>query len=222
MEEKIKLFGYYRSSCSYRVRIALNIKGIDYDNHPVHLVRDGGEQHQEDFLKLNPKGEVPALVHGKTTISQSMAIFSYLESLHPTPALFPEDAKEKAFCIQACEIVNSGIQPLQNLKVMNYLKERGLGNKEDADVREWCAHWIHTGFVALEKFLKALHRKGPYCLGKEFSAVDAFLVPQAYNANRFEVPMKAFPHLNEINQECLKRKEVQQALPENQQDAPTA
>lgn len=209
------LYSYFRSSCSYRVRIALNYKGIDYEYRPVHLVKDGGEQLKESYLKLNPKGEVPFYVDGDVGISQSMAILMFLEEKYPEKKLLPKDPLKRAHCIQLCELINSGIQPIQNLKVLKYLVNE-LGQEEGVKAK-WANYWITEGFISLENFLKDL--SGTYSIGNELSLADCFLVPQVYNAERFKVDMDRFPHIKKINENCLKLECFQKADPANQPDS---
>jgi len=212
------LYGYWRSSCAYRVRIALGLKGLDYEYRAVHLVRDGGEQRKADYLRLNPLGQVPFLVHGERGLAQSMAIFQYLETLRPEPALFPADAYDRARALQLCEIVNAGIQPLQNLRALQELAARF--GADDAAKAEWSSLWMTRGFEALERELAG--RAGTYALGETPSAVDAFLVPQIYNANRFGLDMGAFPTLSRIDRACAGHAAFAAAEPSRQPDAPSA
>ena len=210
------LYSYFRSSCSYRVRIALNILGISYEYRPVHLVKNGGEQLKQDFLQLNPKGEVPFFVDGETSITQSMAIIDYLDHKHGKRQLFSSSPKMRAKCIELCEIINSGIQPLQNLKVMKTVQQNYA--LSDAQKMAWSKHWIYEGFKALEPAIA--NCSGTYSLGGLVSAVDCFLVPQVYNANRFGIDMSEFPNIKRVNENCLKLEAFQKAAPENQPDAP--
>jgi len=209
------LYSYYRSSCSYRVRIALYHKGIDFEYHPIHLVKDGGEQLKDPYLKLNPKGEVPFFVDNEVGIAQSMAISLFLEDKYPQKNLLPKDPLKKAHCIQLCEMINSGIQPIQNLKVLKYLVT-DLSLSQEVKPK-WAHHWISEGFDALESFLEDL--SGDFCLGNEFTLADCFLVPQVYNANRFKVDLDKYPHIKKINENCLNLDAVKKADPAVQPDA---
>ena len=209
------LYSYFRSSCSYRVRVALHYKNIDFEYRPIHLVKDGGEQLKDPYLKLNPKGEVPFFIDGDVGIGQSMAILLFLEDKYPQNPLVPKDPLKKAHCLQLCELINSGIQPIQNLKVLKYLVNE-LGQKDEIKAK-WANHWITEGFIALENFMKDL--SADYCIGSELSLADCFLVPQVYNANRFKVGMDRFPHINRVNENCLKLDCFQKADPANQPDA---
>ena len=210
------LYSYYRSSCSYRVRIAMNLLGLSYEYRPIHLVREGGEQLKNDYLALNPKGEVPLLIHGKTKMTQSMAIINYLDQLSQNHSLFPQDPTSKAKTIELCEIINSGIQPIQNLKVMKTLVKQF--KVSDEQKKQWSQFFITEGFKALEYQLTKTGER--FCSGDQPSAADCFLVPQVYNAHRFSVDMSLFPQIDRINQQCLKLPAFIQASPEKQIDAP--
>ena len=215
--DHLVLFSYYRSSSSYRVRIALHFKELDFEYRAVHLVKDGGEQKKDDYLALNPMGEVPCLVHNGQAIAQSVAIIEYLEALKPEPRLYPGAAPGIARIRQVCEMVNSGIQPVQNLKVLKELDKRfHTGPEGKAD---WARLWIKRGFEALER--KVRETAGQFCMGDEVTAADAFLVPQIFNAKRYQVDMDLFPTLNRINTNCLALAAFQKAEPSRQPDTPT-
>lgn len=212
------LYSYFRSSSAFRVRIALSLKGIKYEYRPVHLINNGGEQNSPDYKRLNPVGEVPTLIHGNRPISQSIAIIDYLDHVQAEPRLFPVDPYARARVLQVCEIINSGIQPIQNLKVLQELERRcGFDQKKKT---EWASHWIHDGFVGLEKFLEAT--AGTYCFGHQVTAADIYLVPQVFNAYRFNVPLEGFPVINRVHQACMLLAPFKDAAPEVQPDAPQA
>ena len=209
------LYSYFRSSCSYRVRIALNLKNIDYEYKAVPLLLN--KQKEAEYLLLNPKGEVPCLIDKDHTISQSMAIITYLDKKIPSPPLFPENPQMLAQCLQICEIIGSGIQPLQNIGVLSYLeKEYSI---KPTQKNNWIVHWISQGFIALEKILAK--SSGDYCLGTTLSTADLFLIPQIYNARRFNVNMKDFPNITRIESHCLNHPSFLKASPANSPDAPS-
>lgn len=211
----MKLYSYYRSSCSYRARIALHHKNIPFEYIPVHLVKEGGEQRQENFTNLNPKGEVPTLIDNKTILSQSVAIFLYLDRASLENPLFPKDFPQFENCFELVELINSGIQPLQNLSVLQKLV-REIKATEEQKI-EWIKHFISKG-------LKAYHDKlssdGPFSLGDEVTAADMFLVPQLYNAHRFEVDFSGMEKLLEIEKACLELDAFKKSHPDVQPDAP--
>lgn len=210
------LYSYYRSSCAYRVRIALHFKELEFEYRPIHLVRDGGEQLKSDYLALNPLGQVPCLVHNGKTLSQSMAILLYLDTVYPDKTLFPTDPFDRAQVMQLCEAINSGIQPIQNLAVLKAL-EADFGANGEAK-GHWAHYWIARGFKAFERMLEKT--AGDFCFGNKVSAADALLVPQVYNANRFKVDLTAYPKISEIWQRCETLEPFKKALPEVQIDAP--
>ena len=215
----MKLYSYWRSSASYRVRIALNLKGLEYEVIPVHMLKDGGEQYQPEYQSINPQGLVPALVDGDAVFGQSLASMDYLEAKFPEPALYPESLSERAFAQQFALAVACDIHPLQNLRVLKYIK-RNLELDDEAK-NTWVHHWIKTGFTALEKLLNDRNWQGPYCLDRQVTIADACLIPQIYNARRFEIPMDNFPTLVKINGACMELDAFQRAAPENQIDANT-
>lgn len=210
----LKLYSYFRSSASYRVRIALHWKKIPFEYVPVHLIKEGGQQRQSDFLKVNPMGHVPALDHDGFLLFESMAMIQYLEDAFPQNALLPRAAPEKARAIQLCEILNSGIQPLQNLKVNQYLAS-SLGQSK-AEVERWNQHWISKGLSSLEKMLEST--AGTFAMGGDFSAVDCFLIPQCFASRRMGVKVEDYPTIHRIEQAALKLEAVQKAHPEKQPD----
>ena len=208
------LYSYFRSSCSYRVRIALNLKKIDYEYRPVPLLLQ--KQKEKDYLFLNPKGEVPCFIDHDFVISQSMAIIHYLDKKVPKPSLFPEDAKMTALCLQICEVIGSGIQPLQNIGVLSHLTQEF--SLSPTQKNNWIVHWISEGFKALEKMLSKC--SGTYCIGENLSVADLFLIPQVYNAKRFNVDMKDFTNICKIETHCLNLAAFKNASPANSPDAP--
>ena len=218
-DERILLYGYWRSSSAYRVRIALNLKQLDYDQEAVHLVRDGGQQNLPGYRAVNPLGLVPALVHGDRTIVQSMAICEYLEEAFPEQPLLPREADGRARVRAIAQSIASEIQPLNNLAVMQYLKtEMGQG---DDSVRRWYSHWIDRGFAAVETWLKG-PGTGQYCHGDSPTLADCYLVPQVYNAERFRCDLEPYPKIRRITQRCRELGAFERAAPELQADAETA
>lgn len=211
------LYGYWRSSSAYRVRIALTLKGLDYDYRPVHLVRDGGEQHRADYRELNPLGLVPALRHGEHVIVQSLAICEYLDEAFGTAQLLPGDAAGKARVRGIAQSIASEIQPLNNLAVMRYLEQQMGQSKES--VGTWISHWLDRGFSAVETWLES-EATGDFCHGDQPGLADCCLVPQVYNANRFSCDLGPYPHIRRINENCLRLPAFISAFPENQPDAP--
>ena len=215
----LALYSYYRSSCSYRVRIALYFKNLDFEYRAVNLIKQGGEQFEKSFTKINPLSQVPCLKHGDKVLSQSLPILLYLEELQAQPPLLPKSSFEKAQVLSFCEMINSGIQPLQNLSVLNYLGEQGYGDKQGpGGKKEWSQYWIKKGLQACEGFLQ--NTAGSFCFADQITLADLFLIPQIYNARRFNVDSAEFPLLEKINQNCLKEPCFQKALPENQPDQP--
>lgn len=213
------LYGYWRSSSSYRVRIALNLKGIAYRQQAVHLVQDGGQQNLPAYRAVNPLGLVPALVHGDRAIVQSVAICEYLEEVFPQPPLLPPDASGRARVRAIVQTIASEIQPLNNLAVLRYL-EQDLG-QPDAAVRRWYAHWIERGFAALETWLGET-AGGDFCHGDRPTLADCFLVPQVYNAERFDCDLSPWPGIARIAAHCRSLAAFRAAEPERQPDAAAA
>ena len=209
------LRGYWRSSSSWRVRIALNWKGLAYENLPVHLVADGGQQHSEDHRAVNPMREVPVLLVDDEPLAQSVAILEYLEETQPTPPLLPKEPLARARVRQMTEIINSGIQPIQNLRVMQRLgREFDL---EKPQQQTWSRGWIDFGFVALAELVD--RHGGDYCFGNQVSFADLCLVPQLYNARRFNVDLSAYPRLLEIEERASSLPAFLAAQPDRQPDA---
>ena len=215
----MQLYSYWRSSAAYRVRIALNLKGLDYEVIPVHLLKDGGEQLQAEYRSINPQGLIPALIDGDVSLGQSLAIMDYLETKYPEPAIYPKTPEERAFTQQFALAVACDIHPLNNLRVLKYIKRTLKLDDEAKNV--WIHHWITNGFTALEKLLNDRNWQGPYCVGGQVTIADACLIPQIYNARRFEIPMDHFPTLVSIEQACMELEAFRRAAPENQTDANT-
>lgn len=211
----MKLYTYFRSSAAYRVRIALNLKGLDREDAYIHL-REGA-QRSADYLNLNPQGLLPTLVDGEVVAGQSLAILDYLEETYPEPPLLPGDAAGRARVRQLALIVGCDIHPLNNLKVLQYLgRELGL---EETERNRWYHHWVNEGFTAIEALLRESAATGEFCHGDVPGLADVCLVPQVYNANRFEVDLAAYPTILRINQACLALDPFAQAAPDVQPDA---
>ena len=207
----LKLYTYWRSTAAYRVRIALNLKGLEYQSIPVHLVKEGGEQHKPEYKALNPQGLVPALItEGGEVINQSIAIMEYLEESYPDISIMPVGALQRARTRAMAQMIVSDIHPLNNLRVLKLLKN--TWNQTQIDV--WYAHWIDEGFTALEQMLQDSNLS---FMNEMYPCVsDICLVAQIYNANRFNVPLHNFPRLLEINQRCMELPAFKQAAPEAQ------
>lgn len=211
----LKLYNYWRSSCSYRVRIALNLKLIEYQTVPVHLLREGGEQHQAGYHALNPQELVPLLVDGDFALSQSLAIFQYLEAQVPQPALVPEDPRDAGRMWSFCQAIASEIQPLQNSRVTKYMAEE-LGLDEERR-KAWLRHWIGLGLDALEEELQGRDAT-PYCFGKTPTYADCCLVAQMYSTERFGA-VRDWPRLQAITARCREHEGFIAAHPDTQVDA---
>jgi maleylpyruvate isomerase len=213
----LKLYSYFRSSAAYRVRIALNLKGLDYEYAPVHLLRDGGQQLKPEYRALNPDGIVPTLVDGDEVLNQSLAIIEYLEETHPEPPLLPRAPTDRAFVRAIALQVACEIHPLDNLRVLKYLKHQV---KTPEDVKDaWYAHWVEMGFTSLEKRLAGDPRVGALCFGDTPTVADLCLVPQVFNARRFKIDMSRFPTLERIADHAEQIDAFQRAAPAQQPDA---
>ena len=211
----MKLYGYYRSSASFRVRIALNLKGIPYENEFVHLRK--GDQFDPDYLALNPQGQIPTLVDGKAVLVQSPAILEYLEEVRPEPPLLPRDAAGRARVRAIAMAPGCDIHPLDNLRVLKYLSEEmKLG--EEA-VRTWYNHWIELGFTGIEGMLAGDPRTGRFCHGDSPSMADVYLVPQVINARRFDYPLANHPTIARVFDTCMTLDAFDRAQPARQPDA---
>lgn len=209
----LTLYSYWRSSCSWRVRLALGFKGISADIVPIHLVKNGGEQFAEDYAKLNPMHQVPTLVlDDGRQLTQSVAIIEFLEERWPEPALFPADIFLRGQMREMVEIVNSGIQPVQNLSLLVMLETLQSGSK-----LRWGKQVIEKGLSALEK--KAAETAGDFLIGNQFTAADCCLIPQLYNARRFKCNLEALPTLLRVETHCQQLDFFQSAHPDAQVDA---
>lgn len=214
--QKLELYNYFRSSTSYRARIAMELKGLSYEYKPIHLLNNGGEQNSEPYRKMNPIGGVPTLVHGELIISQSFAIVEYLNSLVTEPNFFSHDSFINAKIRQFCEIINADTHPLTNLKVMQYLEKNA--HFGDAEKKQWIHRWMGDGLRACEKLAEKF--SGRFCFGDSPTAADIFLIPQIFSSQRFQVDLSPFPRLQQINKKCLELEAFKKAHPFRQIDTP--
>jgi maleylacetoacetate isomerase/maleylpyruvate isomerase len=211
----MKLYGYWRSTAAYRVRIALYLKGIEFESIAVHLINNGGEQYKDDYTAINPNQLVPTLIDGDFSLHQSLAIIDYLESAKSGLSLYPDNIQEKAKVKALALDIVCEIHPLNNLRVQQYLAAE-LGVTNEAKLI-WVKHWMTLGFTAIEKQL--VRTSGCYCFKDQVTVADICLVSQVYNANRFEVDMSSYPYIIRVVNNCNKLEAFQLALPENQVDA---
>lgn len=213
----MKLYNYFRSSASYRVRIALNLKGLAYEYLPVHLTRDGGQQFAPEYRGIAPEALVPVLVDGDATLHQSLAIIEYLDETHPTPPLLPRDAAGRAAVRSLALDIACDIAPLGNLRVLKYLAANCGQSKEGTDA--WVQHWVGAGFGALEKRLAQSSARGKFCYGDAPTMADVTLVPQVFNARRFGIDMSRYPTIAAIDAHCAQLAAFADAAPAKQPDA---
>lgn len=212
------LHGYWRSSATYRVRCALELKGVAYSVAPVSLIADGGQQNGEGYRALNPLAEVPTLTLDGVPIAQSVAILELLEELHPEVPLLPAAPLDRARVRQLVEAVNSGIHPLQNMKVQKHLAAH-YGHDTAAN-EAWCRHWIARGFAGLDELVGRWC--GRHAFGDRPTLADCLIVPQIYNARRYQVDMTPFARLQSVWDAAVELPAFQRAAPEAQPDAPKA
>ena len=207
----MKLYTYFRSSAAYRVRIALNLKGVRYDSVPVNLLQ--GEHTSEAYAAVNPQKRVPALDIGGTVLVQSPAILEYLDEIHPEPPLLPVGAVARARVRAVCALIACDIHPLNNSSTLAYLRQR-LG-QDQAALDAWYAHWVLQGFDAIERMLEP----GPFAFGARPTLADVYLVPQVFNARRFNVPLDSYPRIVAADAACAALEAFQAAAPDRQADA---
>lgn len=217
------LYGYWRSSAAYRVRIALNLKQLEAEQVSVHLVKGGGEQHGEAYRNLNPHGLLPTLVHnrpeGDVVLTNSLAILEYLDEVAPDVPLMPSDAVGRARVRQIALSIAADIHPLQNLRVLQMAAK--IGGEDGSISMSWAKHWIEVGFEALEKQLSTDSESGRFCHGDVPSLADLCLVPQFFNGLRYQVDMGAYPSIVEIVERASELEAFKLARPEVQPDAET-
>mgnify|MGYP001586820779 CR=1 FL=1 len=215
----MKLYSYFRSSAAYRVRIALNLKGLEAEVIPVHLVKNGGEQHSAEYRQINPSELLPTLVEdaseGGFTLSQSLSILEYLEEKYPKTALLPQNIEQRALIRAFSQSIACDIHPLNNLRVLQYLSSTLMLSDEQKFA--WYKHWVEVGFNGLEAQLKDSNYK--FCFGETATFADCCLVPQVYNALRFNIDLTAYPKITAIYQYCNTLSAFQNAAPEAQADA---
>lgn len=209
----LQLFGYWRSSASFRVRIVLQLKGLAYEQHPINLRQ--GEQSEKAYRRINPQGLVPFLVDGDVQIGQSVAIMEYLDETYPAYSLMPSSPDARARVRQIVNMIACDIHPLNNLRVLNYLEEHFRANNEQK--ARWYRHWIDETFTALEQLL--MTTAGVYCVGNEVTLADCMLVPQVYNARRYDMTLDDYPTIRRIVANCEQLQAFIKAAPANQPDA---
>lgn len=210
----MKLYSYFRSSAAFRVRIALNLKGLSYDTQAVHLLKQGGEQHLAEYAAINPSELVPTLLDQQYVLTQSLSILEYLEEAYPKTALLPQNLQQRAQIRAFAQHIACEIHPLNNLRVLQYLEQTlAVSNSEKT---AWYQHWIKLGFHSLEQQLQ--HSNGKYCFGEQASFADCCLIPQVYNAKRFQIDLTEYPKIQSIYTHCMQLAAFQQAAPEQQAD----
>ena len=211
----LKLYTYFRSSAAYRVRLALNYKGLAYDSASVHLRR---EEHRSDaYRELNPQALVPALETDGVVIPQSLAIIEYLEEMQPEPALLPFAAQDRAIVRSMAQLVASEMHPLCNLRILIYLKDQ-LG-QDEASVNAWYHHWVAEGFGSLERMAERYSGDGKHCFGSSVTMADVCLVPQMHNARRFNCDLNGYPTLVAVDESLGQLPSFAAAHPSKQPDA---
>ena len=218
--EILRLYSYWRSSAAYRVRIALNLKNLHYETVPVHLLRDGGEQHGARFSKINPQQMVPALKHGHRVMQQSMAIIEYLDETWPDPPLLPAVARDRARARALADVIACDIHPLNNLRVLQYFEHTWSVPMPERE--GWIRHWMREGFTVVEGMLAEHPSTGTFCDGELPGLADCCLIPQVYSTKRHQVDMAAYPTIQRIYDACMALPAFEAARPENQPDAPSS
>ncbi len=213
----MKLYTFFRSSASYRVRIALNIKGVQYEQVPIHLRRGGGEQFAASYKSIHPQALVPALEDSGRILTQSLAIMEYLDERYPSPPLLPSEPADRALVRSMALVVACEIHPIQNLRVLVYLRRQLKHSEEETNA--WARHWIDLGLSALERMVLGGSRRGKFCFGDTPTLADICLVPQLANARRFGSDLSPFPTLVTVESNCMALPAFANAAPEKQPDA---
>ncbi|MFW6077702.1 MAG: maleylacetoacetate isomerase [Hyphomicrobiales bacterium] len=210
----MKLYGYFRSSAAYRVRIALNLKGVPHEHAFVHLLRDGGGQNSPEYRARNPQGLVPALeLEGGDVLTQSLAIVEYLDEVYPDPPLLPDDSMARAEARSIAQAVACDIHPLNNLRVLQYLRHQMGQDKQAVDA--WYRHWVAAGFTGIEKMIGA----DGFCVGDRATLADVCLLPQIFNARRYDVDLEPYPRIRRVEEVCGAIPAFAEAHPARQPDA---
>lgn len=213
----MKLYTFFRSSASYRVRIALNLKGLSYEQAAIHLRRGGGEQLSAAYKAINPQALVPALEDNGKMLTQSLAIIEYLEETHPNPPLLPKNPADKALVRSMALVIACEVHPIQNLRVLNYVKANY--NQTDEQVNKWAQHWIDLGLSALQEMIAAQPKRGKFCFGDAPTIADICLIPQLGNARRYGCDLSKYPAILAIEKNCNALSAFANAAPEKQPDA---
>jgi len=213
----MKLYTFFRSSASYRVRIALNLKGLTYEQAPIHLRRGGGEQLTAAYRAVNPQALVPALEDNGKILTQSLAIIEYLEEKHPKPALLPTDLADKALVRSMAMVIACEVHPIQNLRVLNHVKKEY--GQTDEQINRWAQHWIDLGLSGLEQMIAAQPKRGKFCFGDTPTLADICLVPQLGNARRYGCDLSKYPAILDVEKNCMALAAFADAAPEKQPDA---
>jgi maleylacetoacetate isomerase len=216
MAPALTLYTYFRSSAAWRVRIALALKGLDYESIPVHLLKDGGQQHSDSYRGINPQALVPTLMIGDQPLSQSLAICEYLDECYPEPSLLGRDPMQRATVRMLALAIATDIHPINNLRVLQYLK--GPMGMDQAAADQWYLHWVKVGFDALESHLTRLGSEH-FCVGESVSLADVCLVPQVFNARRFKIDLAQYPRIAAIDAHLMTLPAFAETAPAKQADA---